>query len=235
MTAALIKDLHHGVMADFADTDLPCRVWGIAGAALNINEPGTIFGFAWEGNMSILADGRVISVPQGDYFSIAGNDFEIGGGYGFLVHRLGYQGLNMVGGPVEDRGRLKYIDGCSDTLLIAPLLLGDPCFNLLHFPKGISQTAHTHPSIRAGLIHRGAGWCHTPDGSEELRAGKMFVLYPDAVHGFETRDESMTLTVFHPDSDFGPTHENHPMIRRTMVGGVSASDLTTIHTQEIAA
>jgi hypothetical protein len=55
------------------------------------------------------------------------------------------------------------------------------------------------------------------------------------VHGFETRDESMTLTVFHPDSDCGPTHENHPMIRRTMVGGVSATDLTTIHTREITA
>ena len=36
-----------------------------------------------------------------------------------------------------------------DTLLLAPPKLTDPCLNLLHFPPGITQTAHSHPSLRS--------------------------------------------------------------------------------------
>ena len=155
------------------------------------------------------------------------------GGPGYVVHRLGYAGLNQLGGPVERVGRLRYIDGCSDTLLLAPPLRGDPCLNLLHFPKGIDQTKHTHPSIRAGLIHDGSGYCHTATATEVLSAGTMFILYPDAIHAFATVEEGMTLTVFHPDSDFGPTHEEHPMLNRTIVDGVSAKHLDAIRTTAI--
>lgn len=63
----------------------------------------------------------------------------------------------MVGGPIEDRGRLRYIDGCTDTLLIPPWRRGEACLNLLHLPPGIEQTMHTHPSDRAGMTVRGAG------------------------------------------------------------------------------
>ena len=140
----------------------------------------------------------------------------------------------MVGGPVEDRGRLKYIDGCSDSLLISPPLKGDPCFNLLHFPAGIDQTRHTHPTIRAGLIHKGSGVCHTQSSTEPLTPGKMFILYPDAIHAFSTLEtEGMSLTVFHPDTDFGPTHEEHPMLNRTIVDGISARHIDAIRTKEL--
>lgn len=68
---------------------------------------------------------------------------------------------------------MAYIDGCSDTLLISPLMFGDPCFNHLHFPKGIKQTLHTHPSGRAGLIVRGRGWCLLPASSIPGAAGNV--------------------------------------------------------------
>lgn len=233
MTAALIQDLRHGLMADFADTEFPSRVYGVTGAPLHVDKPGTLFGFAWKSGMSVMTDGASHFVSPGHYFSLAGRSFSIVGGPGYVVHRLGYHGLNQLGGPVERVGRLRYIDGCSDTLLLAPPLRGDPCFNLLHFPKGINQTKHTHPSIRAGLIHGGSGYCHTATGTEELRAGKMFLLFPDAIHAFETVEESMNLTVFHPDSDFGPTHEEHPMLNRTIVDGVSAKHLDAIRTKTI--
>ena len=35
------------------------------------------------------------------------------------------------------------------------MLLGDPCLNLLHIPPSTRQSAHTHPSIRVGLIVSG--------------------------------------------------------------------------------
>src|SRR5262249_24436403 len=113
-----------------------------------------------------------------------------------------------------------YIDGCSDTLLVAPPLKGDPCFNLLHFPPKIMQTKHTHPSVRAGYIHEGRGRCWTANGCEPLLPGSMFLLFPDAIHAFETEESEMRLTFSHPDPDLGRTQEEHPMLNRTIVNGL---------------
>jgi quercetin dioxygenase-like cupin family protein len=234
MTAALIQDLRHGLMADFSEIDFPSMVYGFKDGELVIDRQGTAFGYVWNGEARVVADGREHMLPKGSFFSLpSAFEFRLVGGIGFIAYRLGYLGLTLTGRHTEVAGRLKYIDGCSDTLLIAPPLKGDPCFNFLHFPRGINQTKHTHPSIRAGLIHSGAGWCNTASGREELSVGKMFILYPDAIHGFETDESSMSLTVFHPDSDFGPTHEEHPMLNRTIVDGVSAKDIPIIRTQTI--
>jgi hypothetical protein len=55
-------------------------------------------------------------------------------------------------GPCElisiDQPRLTLLKMPKDTLLLPPPKLADPCLNLLHFPPGIRQTAHTHPSVR---------------------------------------------------------------------------------------
>jgi hypothetical protein len=42
----------------------------------------------------------------------------------------------QIGGPIEETGRLRYIDGRTDSLLIPPVLRGDACLNLLHIPPG---------------------------------------------------------------------------------------------------
>jgi len=41
----------------------------------------------------------------------------------------------------------------------------------------------------------------------------------------------MRVIAYHPDSNFGATDIDHPMINRTMVNGVSASELDAIRTQ----
>jgi quercetin dioxygenase-like cupin family protein len=224
-------------MSDFSGYDFPCIVYGIDnGSPIELTMAGTLFGFVWEGALKIQAEDAEHEISQLRYFSIPYRTRAVlrGNARGFAVLRLGYFGLTAVGGPVEDKGRLKYIDGCSDTLLISPTLKGDPCFNLLHFPAGINQTKHTHPTIRAGLIHTGRGVCLTEIGAEELKPGKMFILYPEAIHAFSTEgSKGMNLTVFHPDSDFGPTHEEHPMLNRTIVDGVSARHLAEIRTQDL--
>lgn len=235
MTAALVQLLRHGLMADFSGIDYPTNVYGFINDQLSIDLPGTAYGYVWRSDAVMSVDGGdAFRINQGCYFSVpVTKRLQIFGGTGFIAHRIDYRGLHMVGGPAEKIGRLRYIDGCSDSLLISPPLKGDPCFNLLHFPKGINQTKHTHPTIRAGLIHEGHGWCHTADGVHALDPGKMFILYPDAIHAFATVHEPMTLTVYHPDSDFGPTHEEHPMLNRTIVDGVSAKHLDAIRTKEI--
>jgi quercetin dioxygenase-like cupin family protein len=167
------------------------------------------------------------------YFSIPG-PARITGLIGFACIRHDYRSLLTVGGPIESRGRLKYIDGCSDSVLIAPPLRGDPCVNFLYAPPGTLQTTHTHPSVRVGLIIKGEGWCHWGDGEvEELRAGSVFILPTGKSHHFETREGELHIVVYHPDSDFGPTHDNHPMVNRTEVGGTSVAGMTEYRTLEI--
>jgi hypothetical protein len=40
----------------------------------------------------------------------------------------------------------------------------------------------------------------------------------------------MDIVAFHPDSDFGPMHDDHPMINRTIIDGISASKLKQVQT-----
>ena len=242
MKAATIEPLRHGLMADFSDLPFPSAIYGVRGGghAITFSAEGTAYGYIDRGNVMLIADGRGFFLDGGSFFSIpARRRMKILGEngkvdtLGFVCFRIGYVGLCLIGTGLERRGRLKYIDGCSDTLLLAPPLKGDPCLNLLHFPPGIVQTRHTHPTVRAGLIHRGRGACWTADGMEALNTGSVFILAPDAEHAFETDRDEMQLTVFHPDSDFGPTHEEHPMLNRTIVGGRSAKEIDAIRTKEI--
>lgn len=173
----------------------------------------------------------------GDAFSHNGYGRLIGSGTrAVVISREGWNGLPYIT-AVEHEGRLRYIDGCTDSLLIPPVKLGDPCLNLLYFPAGIDQTAHTHPSDRIGLILSGHGLCHAWDawGHEErieLLPGMLFCIHTDGRHKFSTPyGEDMRVLAYHPESDFGPEDENHPMLNRTIVDGVSASKIPAIQTR----
>jgi hypothetical protein len=73
----------------------------------------------------------------------------------------------------------------------------------------------------------------------ELKVGTTFVIPTDSWHSFRTfadkegKETTMTVIAYHPDSDFGPTHEDHPMINRTWVDGVSANEIKDIQTKEL--
>lgn len=158
-----------------------------------------------------------------------------------------FRAVDTFGGPIEAEGRLKYIDGCTDSLLIPPVKMGDPCLNHLHFPSNIEQTPHTHPTHRIGIVARGEGLCVTPFGNLPLTTGMIFVIkewdgesydrgldgemYATGTHCFYTDSNSMDVIAFHPDSDFGPTDIDHPMINRTIVDGVSAKQIKNIQTK----
>lgn len=142
-----------------------------------------------------------------------------------VIQRHEYLGLRAHGGPVEWAGRLRYIDGCSDSVLAPPPLKGDPCLNLLHFPPGTDQTMHHHPSVRCGICVRGHGECEslvaTREGPKpmtyDLTPGVIWCIPRGALHKFRTvGDSSLQVIAYHPDSDHGPEHESHPMINRTL-------------------
>lgn len=216
--------------------------WSNPSRALDIRsrKNATHFGFVSQGMVQLDTESGGFQLSAGMYFAIPGaltitpwapteasakpaashltsqnNDRQEN--LGFVVSMENYRSFPHLGGPIESTGRLRYIDGCSDSLLVPPVMLGDPCLNLLHLPPGVRQSFHTHPSLRLGMIVRGAGWCLTADRRTALLPGQLFFIPPDSVHCFHTEDESLLIIAFHPDSDFGPTHENHPMINRTIL------------------
>jgi quercetin dioxygenase-like cupin family protein len=201
---------------DLSQNEFSTLIWGWSGDRLAIDEPGTHFGFVYAGTAVLVCFAGTFTLKTGMYFAVP-SEMSIEQGCGMIVSRLGFRGLFQLGGPVEDRGRLRYIDGCTDSLLIPPVMQGDPCLNLLHLPPDTRQTAHTHPSLRAGMVFRGEGYCQTAERSIALSPGQIFVIRAGGLHSFHTTSSSLLVLAYHPDSDFGPTHENHPMINRTII------------------
>lgn len=220
-------------------------------------ESGSYFVYIYEGEATLISGQRPNQLLKSgmyfnisDYFELTGISFKAiliqvlsGGKY----KGVDYRSYFTLGGPIESVGRLKYIDGCTDSILIHPIKKGDPCLNHLHFPKNISQTSHVHPSHRIGIVAKGEGLCVTPFGNLPLTDGMIFVIkqsdghsttigqdgkpHLNGTHSFFTYESSMDVIAFHPDSDFGAEDENHPMINRTIVDGVSASLIEHIKTK----
>jgi hypothetical protein len=206
-----------------------CKVHGLTGGKTFWLNKGTFFLILFRGQVSINGE---IPLKPGMYASLTsgyvqGNEHA----KALLIQHPTYHGMRMMGGPLEGVGRLRYIDGCTDSLLVPPVRKGDPCLNHLHFPPGIDQTMHTHPSVRVGLVYRGEGECVTPFETYPLREGMAFVIHTDGLHKFRTHDRTMDIVAWHPDSDTGPTDEDHPIVNRTIVDGVSASKIDAIRTK----
>lgn len=232
LTKAFISyRLIHGVLAEMNADEFPSCLYAWNDGTLNLSSNGTHFGYVWKGK-SVLNSrtSGVFTLKSGMYFSLPGSG-TLFGGQGIVITRLNYQGVFSIGGPVEPSGRLRYIDGSSDNLLIPPVLKGDPCLNALYFPPGIKQTMHLHDSIRIGMIVSGQGECITPEETISLEPGQVFLIPTNSLHSFQTTDKLMVCIIYHPDSNYGPTHENHPMILKTIVNGKSASLIPEIQTR----
>lgn len=216
MTAFRPFDLAHGTRLDLRADRFPTVVTAWAEQPAELPATGTHFGFVHAGAAEIGTPAGRFRLTAGMYFAVPGWLW-LRGGSGLVVTAEHHRGFFHVGGPVEESGRLRYIDGCTDSLLVPPVVLGDPCLNLLHIPPGTRQTAHTHSSIRVGLIVGGSGECVTPAERFSLRPGLAFVIAAESLHSFHTSHEPLRVIAYHPDSDFGPTHECHPMVNCTIL------------------
>jgi quercetin dioxygenase-like cupin family protein len=228
----LLFDLKTMLLHDHDDGSYRTLVYGFTPhQTLELPEGFTHLGVVVEGKIHLSYERRDRELLEGDYFSIIGPATIRSEGSGMVSSAFQYTGVNAFGGPIEHTGRLRYIDGCSDSLLIPPLRKGDPCLNYLHFPIQITQTPHTHPSVRTGIVLRGHGECIIPDAPPiPLRPMAAFVIPTNTVHSFNTTSEIMDVIAFHPDSDAGMTDDDHPMINRTIVQGVSARYIPDIRT-----
>jgi quercetin dioxygenase-like cupin family protein len=208
-----------GLLLDLSGEEHPARVLGCAGGTITLPGNETHFILVAAGEAIVEAPGLPEVRLLAGMFAVEPGQCRVqaGDGRALVISRPGCRGLRQAGGPVEARGRLRYIDGCSDTLLVCPPRLGEPCLNHLHIPPGVRQTPHTHPSARIGIIAGGGGRCVAADGSFALRPGIGWYIPAGCVHAFLTEAECLDVIAWHPDSDFGPTDEDHPMLNRTVI------------------
>lgn len=229
---------YHGILAEEENT----TIYGFENISqeradkIIVARKGGAFGYINKGYLKVKIDEVVLKIDEGFYFSLPANFkiLEVSDKYQFALWiQKEYNPMVQVG-KVEDYGRLNYIDGCHDSMLVHPIKKGNPCLNALYMPEGVNQTAHTHPSLRSGFIITGGAKCIAENGEFVLEGGQIFYLESDTIHKFRTDFSDylrMKLVAFHPDSDFGAEDENHPMINRTIVEGISASDIDEIRTK----
>ncbi|MGK7879987.1 MAG: cupin domain-containing protein [Crocosphaera sp.] len=205
--------------------------WVINSIKVDDSEKDTHFLFVSEGEVTLNSSNGKFLLREHSFASVPGNFSLDGSGQVLVATLLNYTGLFTIGGPIEPLGRLNYIDGCSSTVLINPLRRGEPCLNFLYVPPGISQTPHTHPSLRIGLVASGSGTCTVNEGTFKMEAGTVFCLPENKLHSFSAIDNSLRIIIYHPDSDVGPTDDSHTMLNNTFVGKKSAKVLDAIRTK----
>jgi AraC-like ligand binding domain len=224
----LIRDPKNGDALDATLTMYPSRLEVASGERRLSSPTSTSYGYVISGRARVKSAHFEVRAEAGAFFSIPGEIEIEASGLVAVTERYGFRGL-LLAGRIEETGRLAYIDGCSDTILCPPARWGDPVLNYLHFPRGVVQTLHTHPSIRLGVVARGEGKAYGPGqhGSEgwelDLKEGMVFLLHAHEMHAFRTSESAkeMDVIAFHPDSDWGPTDGVHPMLNRTYLGSGS--------------
>jgi len=223
--------------AKVSEAPFVTRAWSKAGWTGGASS-GTVYGFVFEGSISLRVSlgtsstsKSLFTLHKGMYFACPGEIELSEGGSGVLQLVKNHRALFAMGYLENGQGRLPYIDSCTDTLLLSPVVKGAPCLNHLHFPPSVVQTQHTHPSGRSGIVVSGQGTCVCGKTRTVLKPGTVFVIPERVVHAFETSSlDSLDVVAFHPDSDFGPSPTDHPMINRTIVNGRSASSIPSIQT-----
>ncbi len=212
------SEIATGLLFDASLSMYPTKLWGVVESSIEFsNITSSYYGYVSTGELEIqnLVSGRNFRIFEGMYFSSTGPIKARASGLSTFIERIGYRCLFQIGGPTESEGRLTYIDNCRATLLISPARLGDPCLNLLTFPPNILQSQHIHPTIRMGVVVSGNGNCITPTVKIPLSQNQWFFLNEGAQHSFESSSGGLSVVAFHPDSDWGPSDQAHPMLNRT--------------------
>jgi len=201
---------------------------------LQLATPGTHWGFVFAGQAWLHRGEQPeppFPLPAGMYFSLPEAGVLDGAtSAGFVVTCPTYHGVFGLGGPIEHRGRLAYVNGGTNSVLIPPPLLGDPCLHAMYLPPQVEQTMHTHPSYRIGMLVNGKGQVETPNGVDAIAPGDIFLIPADQEHRFCTATQGLCAVVFHPDSEVGFSHRQNPMLQRTLVEEVSAAALPHLQT-----
>ena len=226
--------LSHGHLLSHKDEQFSADVFGWKNNTFNskdyeISDRSTSFGYVQNGwcklydhstNLSFdLCKGMYFSFPNINRYTIEPvNNDDDEENLGIINVDNNYFGIFTIGGAIEKSGRLNYIDGTNTNLIIPPILHGDPCLNVLYLDKNLEQTPHTHPSFRSGFVINGEGKCNLPgiNESHNFTPNTVFWIPKDLLHSFKSENNRLDVLTFHPDSEFGPNHQQHPMMNNTI-------------------
>jgi quercetin dioxygenase-like cupin family protein len=208
-----------GNQIDVLDTMYPSYGEKVVNMLYHARSYSTLYGYVISGEVAFPNGSVAVQEQYFCFWTGKGESIRTTGEV-VIFTRVGFKGQNTIGGPIEESGRLVYIDTCSDSLLVYPPRMGDPSLNLLQFPAGVKQSYHIHPSIRLGVVVKGKGYACISEAGEdkhiELEPGVVFCIQERERHRFMTPNNSeMTVIAFHPDGDWGPTDHNHTMLNRT--------------------
>ncbi len=231
-TEMMVASIHRALRMDYEDDQHPTRIRVWTGGRLELEPSDSHFVVVQSGTALVSYDGSTVALKAGYFGTFPGELALEGEGEALVVTSVGYRGMALLGGPLEPDGRLRYVDNCRTTLLIAPPKRGEPCLNYMVLPQSTVQTPHTHRSLRTGLVISGKGRCGTEQGLLDLSEGTVFVIPPDVLHSFQSEpDGELRIVIYHPDSDAGPTDTDHTMLNRTFVNGMSAQAMPEIQTK----
>jgi mannose-6-phosphate isomerase-like protein (cupin superfamily) len=223
-------DVAANIDRDYPHSCYTLQTW--SDRKISFTDRGAHFGYVFTGRSQITqADGSGYLLNAGMYFSLPGAGL-IGGekSSGFVITCTGFNHAFTLGGPVAAPGEFAYIDGGRTDILLSPMRQGDPGLYGLHFPPGVDQTMHDHESDRVVLVVSGSGCCLTPDQRCDFVPGMVLRIPRKEKHKFMTFTENLSLVIFHPDSEIGFSDTNHPMLLQTYIDGISAAQLTHLHT-----
>ena len=216
----LIKHDSEGGTIDLLHSMYPSVAHSVVGPfRYPTDKTETVFGYVMKGYATLHHSKGYYEIQEGDYFCAPGSRIKdiVAPGDSRIALFIRYGFLGQFGiGTVEEQGRVTYIDGCTDSLLCYPPRQGDPSMSSLHFPRNVDQSFHIHPTVRFGAVVRGQGYACFEGKEMTLEKGDVFCIEPLELHRFRTEnDNEMVVVAYHPDGDWGPTDETHPMINRT--------------------
>lgn len=227
-----IYDLKKEISLNYENDEFPTEIFIYSGGNKLLRDGASHYIVVYSGVTVLKYNGDIRTLGEGCYGVFPGKtELLSGSGATFVVSAVGYDAMHLSGGPIEDTGRLRYIDNCHNTVLLPPPVKGEPCLNFLDLCPGVTQTPHTHPTIRIGIILRGSGACGTATGTLPLKTGTMFVIPPETLHSFQSKEEQMKIVIYHPDSVDGPTHTSNTMMNNTFIEGKTAQNLPQFHTK----
>src|SRR5687767_10081485 len=98
----------------------PCELWSWRPGPWQPPVEGTHYGAVFSGRIAVRCRSGEFEIGAGMVFCVPGELGLRGEGEVFGLTHFRSKGFFQIAGPIEAHGRLRYIDGCTDSLLIAP-------------------------------------------------------------------------------------------------------------------
>lgn len=202
----------NGDLFDLSNTQFPSKVYAFDGMdAIYYHQNCSYYGYVFEGSVTIKYKKEDFTVKKGMYFSLPKELNIQGEGKAFIIEHYDHSCFFQIGGPVEEKGRIECEYNRSNSLLIAPTELHQPCLNLLQIHKNQENLPfHTHQEYRIGMVVEGFGYFATNDNRIPLEKGEIFILPANLAHRLEApkNSENFLIISYHPKSQVNPIYTN---------------------------